>query len=421
MAKGKITAAIDIGSSKITAIIAQGEINPVTYDSSINILGAATSVSKGVKRSQIVDIEEAVDAIIEAVEAAERMAGYNLDRAFLSVGGAHIASQNSTGVVAISDPEGEVSSEDVDRVIEAAKAISLPTSREVIHVIPRSFTVDGEGGIKDPVGMFGVRLEVDTHIITSSSAALKNLTKAVNEVGVDIEDIVFSGYASAQAVLSETEKELGCLLVDIGGGTTSYCAWIDGSLAYSGTIPIGGKNVTNDLAIGLRISLDTAEKIKLTLSTDKKSKETKTDQIDISETGALGIKKVSKRTVIEGIIRPRLNEIFTMIRLDLEKAGLINKIPSGAIITGGGALTVAIEDAAKRMLVLPVRIGVPHGVGGLVDDILTPAFSTAIGLILYGNTPSGRHSSLPAFRERFKLASKDLFANIFNKIRDLLP
>lgn len=420
MAKSKVTASIDIGSSKVAVIIAQIEVNPVTYESSINILGAASSSARGVKRGQIVDIEDAVDSIIVAVEAAERMAGYNLDHAFVSVGGAHISSQNSKGVVAVSDPEGEVSEQDVERVIEAARAISLPASREVIHVIPRNFIVDGEEGVKDPMGMFGVRLEVDTHIVSASSAALKNLTKAVKEVGVDIEEVVFSGYAAAQAVLSETEKELGCVLIDVGGGTTSFCAFVDGSLSYSGTIPIGAKNVTNDMAIGLRVSLDNAENIKISLSETKKDKDTKNDQIDISE-GAGVIKKVSKRTVVEGIVRPRLNEVFTMVRLELEKMGLINRIPSGAIITGGGALTVGAEDSAKRMLTLPVRIGKPQGVGGLIDDILTPSYSTAIGLVLYGAHAGYGREILPGFKERFRLPSTDVFGSLLKKIKNLLP
>ena len=310
------------------ALISQVAVDPATYEKKINIVGAASAETKGVKKGQIVDIEGAVESTISAVEAAERMAGYNLDSAFVSVGGGHILSQNSTGVVAVSDPNGEVNPDDVARVIEAAKAISTPTSREVVHVLPRNFTVDGEGGIKDPVGMSGVRLEVDTHIITASSAALKNLAKAVNEVGVDINEMVFAGIASAEAVLTETEKELGCLLIDIGGGTTSVCAFIDGAISYSAAIPIGSKNVTNDLAIGLRVTLDSAEKIKIALSDRSKiKKEKEEDAVELSEIGGTEARKVSRRTLVDGIIRPRLNEIFTMVRLDLERNGLINRVP----------------------------------------------------------------------------------------------
>lgn len=423
MNKNKTVSAVDIGSSKTVALISQVIVDPVTYETKINIVGAAASETKGVKKGQIVDIEAAVESTISAVEAAERMAGYNLDMAYVCVGGGHISSQNSTGVVAVSDPNGEVSPEDVARVLEAARAISIPTSREVVHILPRSFTVDGEGGVKDPVGMSGVRLEVDTHIITASSAALKNLAKAVNEVGVDINEMIFSGIASAESTLTETEKELGCLLIDIGGGTTSVCAFIDGAVAYSSAIPVGAKNVTNDLAIGLRVTLDSAEKIKIALSDKGRlRKEKEEDAIDLTDLGATEARKVSRRTLTEGIIKPRLNEIFTMVRLDLERSGLINRIPSGAVITGGGALTVGVEDAAKRTLSLPVRIGVPGGVGGLVDDILNPQYAAALGLIIYGsklNIPS--NMGLPSLSKRIKLPGKGAITKLFESVKNLLP
>ncbi len=421
MAKAKLIAGVDIGSSKIATLIAQVLQDPTTFESSINIVGVATCDSKGIKKGQIVDIEEAVEATIAAVESAERMAGYNLDAAVVSLGGAHIQSQNSHGVVAVSDPEGEITEADVARVVEAASAISLPQSREVIHVLPREFIVDGEAGVKDAAGMSGVRLEVETHIITGATSAIKNLNKALNEVGVNIEDLVFSGVASAEAVLSATEKELGCAVVDIGGGTTSIAAFIDGSLAYSGVIPIGAKNVTNDLAIGLRISLETAEKIKIALSDDKrpKNKEAEPDTLELEEIGVSEIKKVSKKTLTEGIIRPRLNEIFTMVRLELERAEIGNRIPSGVIVTGGGAHTVGAADAAKRMLALPVRIGEPKGVGGLIDDIINPSYATAVGLITYGAKLT--NDSPAALGKRVKMPSLGAFDKVIETIKNLLP
>lgn len=419
--KGKIIAGIDIGSAKVTTLIAQIATDSVTFENTIHIIGVATSSSKGVKKGQIVDIEDAVEATIASVEAAERMAGYNLNSAWLSVGGAHISSQNSTGVVAVSDPNGEVSTDDVSRVIEAARAVSMPASREIIHVIPKDFIVDGEGGVKDPVGMAGVRLEVETHLVTASSPALKNLTKTVNEVGIKIDGVVFSAIASARAVLSDTEKELGCILIDIGAGTTSVAAFIDGGLAYSGALPVGAKNVTNDLAIGLRVSIETAEKIKLSLANKPKDGSAKSDVIEVTDDDTKEIKKISRRTLTEGIIRPRLNEIFTMIKLDLEKNGLINKIPSGAVVTGGGAQTVGIIDSAKRMLAMPVRIGIPGEVTGLVDEILNPAFATPIGLLLYG---VGQTVSEPkeANSKKMKLPTGGgIFTKVIESIRDLLP
>ena len=424
MSKSKIVAGIELGSSKVATVIAQILTDQVSFERSVNVIGVSSVDSKGVKKGQIVDIEEAVDSMISGVEAAERMAGFNLENAYVSLSGAHITSQNSHGVVAISDPNGEINYDDVERVIDAASAVSLPSSREIIHVIPREFIVDGESGVRDPVGMSGVRLEVNTHLITASSAALKNIKKAVNEVGINTTELVFSGLAAGEAVLSKTEKELGCVLIDVGGGTTSVAAYIDGSLTYSGVLPVGAKNVTNDLAIGLRVSLESAEKIKIALSEEekkpKKLKEGGTDEFDLSSVGIFDTKKVSKKTLSEGIIKPRLNEIFTMVRLALEREEFAGQVPAGAIITGGGAEIVGVADSAKRMLSLPVRIGKPKGVGGLIDDIITPSFSNPVGLVLYAASKEPEES-LTSLSKRFKLPSKGMFAKLIDTVRDLLP
>lgn len=420
MSKPRIVAAIDMGSTKIATLVGQVATDPVTGETSINIVGASQSESKGIKKGQIVDIDEAVEATITSVEAAERMAGYNLDAAYVSIGGAHIHSQNSHGVVAVSDPNGEITDSDVDRAIEAASAVSLPVSREVIFVVPREFIVDGESGVRDAVGMSGVRLEVDTHIVSAASAALKNAKKAVNEVGINIEETVFSGLASAEAVLTPTEKELGCVLIDIGGGTTSIAAYIDGAIAYSGVIPIGARNVTNDLAIGLRVSLETAEKIKLALSSKKKKDAEESDELDLAGLNITEIKKISKKTLTEGIIRPRLNEIFSMVKIELEKEGVANRIPSGAIITGGGAETAGALDSAKRTLSVPVRLGLPRGIGGLIDDVITPSFSTCVGLILYG-AKSRPAENLTSFSKKVKLPSVGVFGKLIDTVKNLLP
>jgi len=388
----RIVAGIDIGSSKFATIIAK--VDP--QEEKINILGAATSPSVGVKKGQIVNIDEATGGIIASVEAAERMAGFSLSRVLVSVGGAHIASQNSRGVVAVAEPEGEITPEDVRRVFEAARAVSLPSSREIIHCIPRFFTVDSQEGVKDPVGMTGVRLEVETHIITGATTAMRNLAKCVSEVGADIECLVFGGFAASMSVLTETEKELGVVLVDIGGGTTEIVILIEGAPAYSAVLPIGAKNVTNDLAIGLRLSLENAEKLKLALSQEVK-KAAKPDETEEEEEApsdevnlvSLGIydeaRTVSRKTLIEGIIKPRLNEIFTMIGLEIKKSGFGGMTPSGVVLTGGGAQTVGIVEAAKRTLSMPVRIGIPEGISGLVDDVLNPAFASSLGLVIYGS------------------------------------
>ncbi|QLG69477.1 MAG: Cell division protein FtsA [Candidatus Woesebacteria bacterium] len=424
MTRSKIISAIDLGSSKITTIIAQIDSSQDVYESGIGVVGVSSVASRGIRKGQIINIEEAVESIVESVESAERMAGYNLDSVYISLGGASVSSQNSHGVVAISDPDGEIKDVDIERVIDAASAISLPVSREILHIIPREFTVDGEGGVKDPVGMTGVRLEVETHVITASTASVKNLKKAVDEAGVGISEIVFSGLAASEAVATATEKELGCVVVDIGGGTTSICVFVEGALAYSGVVPIGAKNVTNDLAIGLRISLESAEKIKLLLSNYEKRKDkteeiTLPDSLDLSKEN-LEVKKVSRKTLVEGIIRPRLNEIFSMVRLELDKFGLLGKTPSGVIITGGGAETVGIIESARRVLSLPARIGVPTGVSGLIDDILSPQYAVAIGLILYASHQTS-DEALTKMGKKIKLPGKGTFNKIFESIRNLLP
>ena len=420
MTKSRIVAVIDIGSCKIATLVGQVAVDPVTSEVSVNVVGASSAESRGIKKGQIVDIDEAVEATISSVEAAERMAGYNIESVYIALGGAHIHSQNSHGVVAVSDSNGEITQNDIDRAIEAASAISLPASREVIHVLPREFIVDGESGVRGAVGMSGVRLEVDTHIISAASAAVKNIRKSVNEVGIQIEDLVFSGLASAESVLSPTEKELGCVLIDVGGGTTSIAVFIDGALAYSAVIPVGARNVTNDLAIGLRVSLETAEKIKIALSDKKQKDKDESDEMDLERLGVAEIKKISKKTLLEGIIRPRLNEIFTMVKIELEREGLANRIPSGAIVTGGGAETAGVIDSAKRMLSLPVRIGVPGGVEGLIDDIMMPSFATSIGLLLYG-ARQRPDENLTSFAKKIKLPSVGIFSKLIDSIKNLLP
>lgn len=394
MSEGKIITGIDIGTSKIATVIAK-------IDDFINVLGVSEIKASGIRKGQIVDIEAAVAAINSSLEGAERMAGYSVSRVIASIGGAHIESQNSKGVVAVSTPEGEITKNDIERVIDAAKAVSLPSSREIVHVLPRTYAVDGQEGIKDPVGMTGVRLEVDTHLISASSTSLRNLEKALSEVGVDVDSIVFSGYASSLSTLSDTEKELGVVMVDIGAGTTDIAIYVEGALAYSSVLPVGARHITNDLAIGLRVSLESAEKIKLFLSSESSSKRTvvgaqeadlaekttsRQDEIDLSELNLPEeVRKVSKKTLIDGIIRPRLNEIFTFAGLEIKKSGYGGQTPAGLVITGGGARTVGVSESARRMLAMPVRIAIPTGIKGIIDEIEEPSFAAVVGLLMYGS------------------------------------
>src|SRR3990167_988791 len=382
MPKSQIISAIDIGTTKVTTLIAT--LNSET--DKLNIIGVANEPAKGLRKSQVVDIEEAIESITASVESAERMAGYSISSALATISGGHIESLNSKGVVAVAEPGGEISANDVDRVIEASRAVSLPSSREILHVIPRDFKVDSQEGVKDPVGMSGVRLEAEAHIITGAATAMKNITKCVSEIGVEVDSLVFSGLSSAEAVLTPTEKELGVVLVDIGGGTTAIAVFVEGALSYSSVLPVGAKNITNDLAIGLRVSLTTAEKIKLALSKPPaKDSPEEPDDLDAKTLGVSEeIGKLNRKTLVEGIIRPRLNEIFSMLGEELKKSNLGGATPAGAVVTGGGALSVGLETSCKRTLSLPVRVGYPKGLSGLVDEIKTPAFASSWGLIQYG-------------------------------------
>ncbi len=395
MPKDKIICGIDVGSSKIATLVASQD-----ETGKLSLIGVSATPSKGVRKNQVVDIEEAVNAITESVEAAERMAGYSISTSFVSIGGPQIESVNSHAVVAVAEPEGEIKSNDILRVNDAAKAVPLPTSKEILHVIPRTFTVDGQEGIKDPIGMTGVRLETETHIITGSSTSMRNLVKCVSEVGIEVNELVFSGIASSFAILTDTEKELGVVLVDIGGETTDVVIFVDGSVSYSSVIPIGARHITSDMAVGLRISLESAEKIKLALgkstkqpalahdkyNLDEESKKKKEE--DLLDAKSLGIEedvqKLSRKAIVDGIIRPRLQEIFKYVGKEIKKSGFATQVPSGLVLCGGGAHTIGILDQAKYVLGYPARIGQIEGLAGLIEEIESPSFSSAAGLILYG-------------------------------------
>lgn len=429
----KITqfAAIDIGTSKITTVIAtRGE-----EDSTLRVVGVASVLSKGIRKSQVVDIEDAIDAATESVESAERMAGINIRDAAVSISGIHIESQNSKGLVAVQNPDSEITPDDVYRVVEAAKAVPLPTAREILHVVPRFFLVDNQEGIKDPVGMSGVRLEAEAHLITGSGVNIKNLTKVTSEIGIDTRAITFVGLASAEAVLTDTEKELGVILVDIGGGTTSISAYVEGALSHSAVIPVGAKNITNDIAIGLRVNLDTAEAIKKNLAPDEKlsrvldpknpSSKKASDEIDLHKLGLKDApKKISRKAVSEGIVRPRLNEIFDLIKSEIIKAGLVNKTPAGLVLTGGGSLTYNIQDSARKVLGMQSRIGTPTGLSGLTDEIRTPEYATITGLIQIAarsdeSAGSSRSMRLPKIGAGFSM--KGIGGKFISFIKSFLP
>lgn len=435
MAKGNVYSAIDIGTCKITTIIASEDED----SGKLRVVGVASIPSRGIRKSQVVDIEEAISAITQSVEAAERMAGFSISDSYISISGSHIKSQNSKGVVAVANSGEEITEQDVARVVESARAVSLPSSREILHVIPKDFIVDSQPGIKDPLSMTGVRLEVEAHIITGASTAIRNLVKCVSEIGINVLGVVFAGLASAEAVLTETEKELGICLVDIGGGTTSIAVFVEGSLTHSCVLPIGAKHITNDLAIGLRVSLEQAENIKLALSNNPKDKllknvEDNSDLIDVEKLGLNEeeIKKPSYKTLVEGIIKPRLTEIFTMIGEELKKAGLTTSTPAGIVLCGGGALTVDADKVCKRTLSMPVRISQLDGsqktnvqLTGLIDEVTTPLYAAAHGAIIYASSKESstvQKASLPNFSHVLnKFSGKGIFSKVTNFLKSLLP
>jgi len=406
MQQSKIINIIDIGSSKIVALI--GQYFP--QEDKTNIVAVAVEPAIGFRKGQIVNIEQAIQTLTKVVESAERMAGMSINSAHIAISAPYIESVNSQGVVAISDPQNEISPQDVSRAIDAAKAITLPAGKQVIHVIPRKYIVDGQEGIVDPINMTGVRLEVEAHIIMASTPALKNLQKSLDQIGVKAISINYSGLPAAHIALTDTEKELGVVLVDIGGNTTTLTVFNQASPAHSTVIPIGGNNITNDLAIGLRLSIDEAEKLKIYLN--KIEKEGFTDEVDLQEKQIGTTKrKISVQTAINGIIKPRLEEILSLVKQEIDNSTLVDSIPAGIVLTGGGSLTVNCQEIAGKILNLPIRISAPQDIGGLIDDINTPMFTSAIGLLMY----SRHHQE----NQKTSKGGKK-FSNIFDKIKSLI-
>lgn len=412
----EVITGVDIGTSKIAIIVAkisESEKEP-------RVIGFVSVPSSGVKRGQIVDINQVTEVIEEAVDRVERMSGRRVEKAFVSVAGPQISSLNSHGVVAVNQPEVEITEDDVTRVIDAAKAISISSTNELIEVIPREYLVDGQSGIKNPLGMTGVRLEVDTHIITANVTNLRNIDRCLEDLGIKRQGFVFSGLASSLATLTETEKELGVVLVDIGAGKTDICVYVEGALSYSSSIPIGARHITNDIAVGMRVSLESAEKVKLFLSSrrEKKIKEEK-DELDLKSLKLPEeLTSFSYKTLVEGIIKPRLEEIFEQVLEEIDKSGFLTMVPSGIVVTGGGGLTIGITNAVRKVLELPVRIAVPSGVVGLVDEVLYPQYATVVGLIKYGKEFIKKEEKI-SFKDFGKIFRELSFRGSFKKVVDL--
>jgi len=392
--KPNIIVGLDIGTTKIAVIVAQRGPG-----GKVDIIGIGTHPSKGLRKGVVINIEATVASIQAATEEAELMAGCQIDTVYAGIAGSHIKGLNSHGIVAVKNKE--VSQKDVERVIDAARAIAIPNDREVLHILPQEYIVDDQDGIREPLGMSGVRLESKVHIVTGSVTSAQNIVKCANRVGLNVEDIVLEPIASAEAVLSPEEKELGVAMVDIGGGTTDITVFHSGAIKHTAVIPVGGAHITNDIAAGLRTPASSAEDIKKRYGCASMDSISSRDTIEVPSTGGREPRILSKSVLAE-IIQPRMEEIYTLVNRELKRSGFDEFLAGGIVLTGGTVLLEGSDELAEDIFSLPVRIGYPTGVGGLVDVVNSPAFATGVGLVLYGarNLPyySTRHTNNISFK-----------------------
>ena len=389
MTEKEIITGLDIGSTAIRLVAASRSENP---EQPLHIIGAAAVPAQGINRGVISSIEDAVSSISACLEKTERMIGSEIRDVWVGISGPHIISQESRGVIAVARSDGEITEDDVERAVEAARTVATPPNYEILHVIPKSFTVDGQVGIKDPIGMSGVRLEVDAQIIQGLSSQIKNLTKAVYRPGLEINDLVLSILATSEAVISNRQKELGAAVIDIGGSTTKVIVFEEGDILHTAVLPVGSDHITSDIAIGLRISIDTAEKIKLEFGCAIADSIGKRDEIDLGELEGTESNFVSKKYVAE-IIQARIEEILDKIDNELKKIDRSGKLPAGVVLTGGGSKLQGLVDLTKKKLRLPATLGKPLGVTSAIDKVNDLSFSTAVGLVVWGNQISSRGQS----------------------------
>lgn len=378
MAKPKtdnLVVGLDIGTTKIAAIV--GEVTPEGTD----IIGIGTAPSKGLRKGVVINIEATVSSIKRAIEEAELMAGCDIGTVYAGIAGGHIRGFNSHGIVAVKDRE--VTEADIERVIDAAKAVAIPVDREVIHIIPQEFVIDDQDGIREPLGMSGVRLESKIHIVTGAVTSAQNIVKCAQKCALNVSDIVLEQLASSLAVLSEDEKELGVALVDIGGGTTDIAIFHGGAIQHTAVVAIGGQHLTNDIAVGLRTPQDEAESIKRRFGCASSKMIGKDQIIEVPSIGGRKTRALS-RQILGDILEPRVEEIFELVHREIEKMKLTELLASGVVLTGGTTLLPGMVEVAEEVIGLPVRLGVPQGIGGLVDIVRSPMYATGVGLVLYG-------------------------------------
>ncbi|MDO9575271.1 MAG: cell division protein FtsA [bacterium] len=406
--KSEIIAGLDLGTTKVACIIAN-----VTEKDSVEIIGIGVTPSSGLRRGMVVNLEKTTESVRHAINEAEKVAGIKLTQVYTGIAGDHIRSQTSRGVIAISKPTKEISKMDIDRVIEQAKAVSIPMDREIIHAIPQGFIVDDQPGIKDPAGMSGVRLEADVHIVTGAVTSAQNIYRSVEKAGIQVRDLVLQPIASSYAVVDPEEKELGVALIDVGGGTTDAALFYDGTIRGTFVIGLGGVNVTNDIAVGLRTPRTYAEEIKKEYGVARDNLVSDTEMIDVPGIGGRPNRKI-KRKILASIIQPRLEEIFTLVYREFRKSDYMDLISGGIVLTGGTAKMEGIEELAESIFGLPTRVGIPNGVGGIADMVKDPIHATGVGLVLYGHEYRGRDGiGRPGI-------DGSLFTKIFERMRKWL-
>jgi cell division protein FtsA len=388
MAKPKsneIIVGLDIGTTKIACIV--GEVT----DDGVDIIGIGTSASKGLRRGCVVNIDATVTAIQQAVDEAENMAGCEISSVYAAISGAHVKGLNSHGIIAVKDKE--VRESDIARVIEQAKAVAIPMDREVLHVLPQQYVVDDQDGIRDPLGMTGVRLEAKVHMVTTAVATAQNVIKCANRCNLQVSDIVLESLASAQAVLEDDEKELGVALIDIGGGTCDLIVYADGAIVHTSVLPLGGGHITNDIATVLRTPLDSAEKIKRKYGSAWRGHVEDSDTMEVPSVGGRGPRSMPRMKLVE-VIEPRVEEIFEHVKKELMRCGYFDGLAAGAVLTGGATAMDGVADVAEQVLGIPCRRGVPTKIGGLVDVVRSPSYATGVGLVMFG-AEQGRTIQLP--------------------------
>ncbi len=375
----KIIVGLDIGTTKICAVV--GEM----LEDEISIIGVGSHPSTGLRKGTVVNIESTVDSIKKAVEEAELMAGCDISSVYVGIAGNHIKGFNSHGIIAIKGRE--ITDHDVERVIDAAKAVAIPTDREILHVIPQEFIVDDMESIQNPVGMTAIRLEAKIHIITGAISSARNIVKCCNKAGLEVCDLALESLASGEAVLTDEEKELGCIIADLGGGTTDLALFKENNLRFIYELTLGGHNLTNDISIGLRTPLPEAEKIKIEHGTCVPENVRSGSVIEVPAVGGRAPKKLSKGILAE-ILEPRVEEIFSLLKQEIHSNGLENSFPAGFVLTGGSVVLDGISEIAESVFNVPVRIGEPNKIGGLKDIVKNPAYATGVGLVIFGSSAS---------------------------------